>query len=62
LESTVYDIAAKLRETKDFDAAVAALASLAPDAKDFVERFQRRSVSRIATARSHGFSHRLSVR
>ncbi|MFN0152836.1 MAG: DUF262 domain-containing protein [Gaiella sp.] len=51
MESTVYDIAAKLRETKDFDAAVSALAELAPDPEDFVERFQRRSVSRIATAR-----------
>jgi hypothetical protein len=51
MESTVYGIAATLRDTKDFDAAVTALAALAPDAQDFVERFQRRSVSRIATAR-----------
>jgi hypothetical protein len=51
MESSVYGIAATLRETKDFDAAVAALAELAPDAKEFVERFRRRSVSRIATAR-----------
>lgn len=51
MESTVYGIAAALRKSKDFDAAVAALAALAPEGKDFVERFQRRSVSRIATAR-----------
>jgi hypothetical protein len=51
MESTVYDTAARLRKTKDFDSAVIALASLAPDASDFVERFQKASVSRIATAR-----------
>jgi hypothetical protein len=51
MESTIYEAAAALRETKDFDAAVAALAALAPDAEDFITRFQRASVSRIATAR-----------
>ena len=47
----MYEAAASLRKTNDFDAAVAALAALAPDADDFVARFQRASVSRIATAR-----------
>jgi hypothetical protein len=51
MESTAYSIAAELRNSKDFDAAVAALAALAPDAEDFVARFKTRSVSRIATAR-----------
>jgi hypothetical protein len=51
MESTVYGVAAALRTTKDFDAAVAAIAALAPDADDFIARFQRASVSRIATAR-----------
>lgn len=51
MESTVYEVAANLRKTKDFDAAVSALAALAPDAEDFVVRFQRATVSRIATAR-----------
>lgn len=51
LESTIYSVAAELRETKDFDAAVARLREFAPDAKDFVGRFKRASVSRIATAR-----------
>jgi hypothetical protein len=51
MEKTVYEVAAKLRKTKDFDDAVATLAALAPDADDFVARFQRASVSRIATAR-----------
>ena len=51
METTVYGVAAKLRNDKEFDAAIAALAALAPDAKDFVERFKRASISRIATAR-----------
>jgi len=51
MESTVYEVAASLRRAKDFDAAVAALTALAPDAEDFVARFQNASVSRIATAR-----------
>ncbi|MDX1893278.1 HNH endonuclease family protein [Mycolicibacterium sp. 050158] len=51
LESTVYSVAAELREGKDFDAAISALQSFAPDADDFVARFARASVSRTATAR-----------
>ncbi len=51
MESAVYQIAANLRQDKDFDAAIAALADLAPDAEDFVSRFQRASVSRTTTAR-----------
>jgi Protein of unknown function (DUF1524) len=51
METTVYEVAANLRKTKDFDAAVAALAALAPDAEEFVARFERARVSRIATAR-----------
>lgn len=51
MESTVYDLASKLRADKDFHAAVAALADFAPNAEDFVARFQRASVSRMATAR-----------
>lgn len=51
LESTVYSVAAELRQSKDFDAAIAALRSFAPDADDFVTRFARASVSRMATAR-----------
>lgn len=51
MESTVYDVAAKLRADKDFDAGIATLAALAPDPADFVSRFERVSVSRITTAR-----------
>jgi hypothetical protein len=51
MESAVYTAAAELRKTNDFDAAVMALAALAPDAEDFISRFQRASVSRMATAR-----------
>lgn len=51
MESAVYQIAANLRRDKDFDGAIAALADLAPDAEDFVSRFQRASVSRTTTAR-----------
>jgi Protein of unknown function (DUF1524) len=51
METTVYEVAANLRQTKDFKAAVAALAELTPDANDFVVAFKRISVSRIATAR-----------
>jgi uncharacterized protein DUF262/uncharacterized protein DUF1524 len=51
MESTVYEAAASLRKTGDFNVAVAALSALAPDAEDFVTRFQRANVSRIATAR-----------
>jgi hypothetical protein len=41
----------KPAQTKDFEVAVAALAALPPHAADFIARFQRASVSRIATAR-----------
>lgn len=51
METTVYRAAAGLRKSKDFNQAVAALASIAPDADEFVGRFQRASISRIATAR-----------
>lgn len=51
MESAVYRIAAELRGNKDFDAAISALADLAPDAEDLVSRFQRVSVSRMTTAR-----------
>lgn len=51
LESTIYSVAAELRKEKDFDAVVAVLREFAPDADDFVGRFARASVSRIATAR-----------
>lgn len=51
LESTIYTVAADLRATKDFDAAVATLHEFAPDAKEFIGRFRRANVSRIATAR-----------
>ncbi len=51
MEAAVYEIAATLRKTRDFDLAVTTLTNFAPDAKDFVGRFERASVSRIATAR-----------
>lgn len=51
METTIYEVASDLRRTADFDAASAALIALAPDAGDFVSRFQRISVNRIATAR-----------
>lgn len=51
MESAVYEAAASLRKTRDFDAAITALAALAPDGADFVAQFRRASVSRIATAR-----------
>ena len=51
METAVYVVAAQLRKTKDFDAAVAAIAAVAPGADDFIARFQRARVSRIATAR-----------
>lgn len=51
METRVYETAAELRRTKDFDAAAAALAALAPDSEDFIARFRRASVSRIATSR-----------
>jgi hypothetical protein len=51
METTIYEAAAKLRENKDFDLATGSLASLAPDADDFITRFRRVSINRIATAR-----------
>ena len=51
METTVYAVAAKLRTTRDFDAAIRELADLAPTGQDFVNGFGRASVSRIATAR-----------
>jgi hypothetical protein len=51
MESTVYGAAAALRDSKDFDAAVAALATLSPGSVEFVARFKRASVRRNATAR-----------
>lgn len=51
METTIYEVASKLRTEKDFDAAVAALAELAPDAQEFIGRFARASVGRITTAR-----------
>lgn len=51
LESTIYSVAAELRETKNFDRAISTLKDFGPDAEDFVTRFARASVSRIPTAR-----------
>jgi hypothetical protein len=51
METTVYEVAAELRQTKDFDAAVDKISALARDAADFIARFHRASVSRVATAR-----------
>ena len=51
METAAYQVAAELRETKDFDAAVVRIAALAPSAREFITRFQTASVSRIATVR-----------
>lgn len=51
MESTVYDVAARLRADKDVDAAIGTLAGIAPDAADFVSSFERVSVSRMTTVR-----------
>jgi hypothetical protein len=51
MEKGVYEVAAELRKSKDFDQAVTVLAGLAPHVDEFVERFQRVSISRMATAR-----------
>jgi len=51
MKTTVYRVAAKLRQDQDFDAAIAGIAATAPDAMDFVDRFKRASISRIATSR-----------
>jgi hypothetical protein len=51
LEAKIFETAAVLRGSKDFDAAIASLRELAPTPAEFVSRFHRVSVSRIATAR-----------
>lgn len=51
MEATVYEIAAQLRRDKNFEAAVATLAALAPNIDDFIAGFARASISRTATAR-----------
>lgn len=51
MESALYGAAAALRDNGDFEAAITTFATLAPDAEDFVARFRRASVPRIATAR-----------
>jgi len=51
METTVYEVAAQLRNDGDFDAAVARLSALAPSVDDFVDGFKRASISRMATAR-----------
>lgn len=51
LEARVYAVAADLRATKDFAAAIAAIQEFAPRADEFAVRFARASVSRAATAR-----------
>jgi hypothetical protein len=51
MERIAYEVAATLRTDKDFDAAIAALAELSPDAEAFISGFRRASISRIATAR-----------
>jgi Protein of unknown function DUF262/Protein of unknown function (DUF1524) len=51
METTVYEVAAQLRRDQDFDAAIATLAALSPQAGEFVTDFARVSISRAATAR-----------
>ena len=51
MERTVYETASRLRGDRDFEAAIASLAALAPDRADFEARFARASIPRIATAR-----------
>ena len=51
METTIYEVASKLRTDAEFDAAVQALAALAPEAQEFVARFARASVGRVTTAR-----------
>lgn len=51
LESTIYSVAANLRSDGNFDLAIESLRELSPTPDDFVSRFKRASVSRIATAR-----------
>lgn len=51
LEAKIFETAAALRKSGDFNAAIESLRELAPTPAEFVSRFQRVSVSRIATAR-----------
>ena len=51
MESVLYKTAADLRESKDFNKAIASLAAISPSAEEFVARFTKVSVPRIATAR-----------
>lgn len=51
MESTVYNVAAELRSSGDFDAAVKTIAEFAPGAEEFQNQFERASISRIATVR-----------
>jgi len=51
LEARIFETAAELRRSKDFASAIDSLRELAPAPTEFVARFQRVSVSRIATAR-----------
>lgn len=51
LESRIYAVAAKLRTDKNVDAAIDSLCDLSPEPLEFVNRFKRASVSRIATIR-----------
>ncbi len=51
LESVVYGVAKQLREDENFEAALAKLVDLSPDAEDFARRFARAVVARGATAR-----------
>jgi len=51
MEATVYDVAAKLRHDQDFEAAIAILVLLVPDAQHFVSSFERASINRMTTVR-----------
>lgn len=51
MESAVFSAAAGLRADGQFASATAAMRAISPDAREFVARFQRASVSRIATVR-----------
>lgn len=49
-EAEIFERAAALRTSRDFNVAIDSLRELAPTPAEFVSRFQRVSVSRIATA------------
>ena len=51
LESCVYSVAANLRDSKDFDAAIASLRDFAPEPAEFLRRFKTARVPRLTTAR-----------